>query len=211
MTYTDKHEINVKEISVATFNGDPFAVESNDEMNDVANILDEAADLIELTAGDEDFETWAERLDFDIFYKLPARIFVMVDGNGTEMGAFVMVNDNPFYSKPDQYQITKRRDGDDREEIVDTFATKEEAIAGLERIVRNVANDDMIWIDSEEDAQSWLDEIKDEQPERAGWLKSIISSGEYGLYTYDSDLEYLKGEESFNRDVYRYDIEKRYL
>lgn len=99
MTYTDKHEISVKEISVATFNGDPFAVESND---------------------------------------------------------------------------------------------------------------DMIWIESEEDAQSWLDEIGDEQPERAGWLKGILSSGKYGLYAYDSDLEYLKGDESFMFDVYYYDIEKRY-
>lgn len=68
----------------------------------------------------------------------------------------------------------------------------------------------MIWIESEEDAQSWLDEIGDEQPERAGWLKGILSSGKYGLYTYDSDLEYLKGDESFMFDVYYYDIEKRY-
>lgn len=90
-TYIDREEINVSEISVATTNGDPFAMEAEHEAY-ISGML-ESADSIEcMTSEDDDFCDWASRLDFH-GTEMPRAIYVV---NGNEL-AFVLTKDNPYY------------------------------------------------------------------------------------------------------------------
>lgn len=89
-TYINREEINVNEISVATFNADAFAVEG-ENVQDVIATLDASYEVIRITPEEDEFCDWAERLDFG---ELMPRAIYLVDGNTL---AFVLTSDNPYY------------------------------------------------------------------------------------------------------------------
>lgn len=91
-TIVSANEINVNEISVVTFNSEAFAVEDESVKEYIANELMEAEDVEMLTSADDDFDTWASRLDFS---KTQPKAIYVVDGNQM---AFVMYSDNPYYN-----------------------------------------------------------------------------------------------------------------
>lgn len=94
MRYIDKVDLKGKEMSVAAFNADPFAVEG-DAVAQMADAVEAASDIVELSPEDADFVNWSQRLDF--VEKLPGRIFIGIGDGGAEAFAFVLSEDNPYF------------------------------------------------------------------------------------------------------------------
>lgn len=95
-TYINREEINVNEISVAVFNGDPFAVEDECAIDYISDFLESSEDIERITPEDDDYEfsVWSTRLDFR--HGIMPRAIYIVDGSQL---AFVLTKDNPYYDK----------------------------------------------------------------------------------------------------------------